>query len=119
MITGRQVFGHAAFRRDNKQMAALAAGVMVPVAEQQMFKDHGLYFGLGALFIAEFVAVVVHASGENLRSKDDVLPVGRPDRAVGLSGDAGDFLCRAGWGAIRRIKAADPYLGAAFRGAYV
>ena len=41
-----------------------------------MFKDHGLDFGLGPLFIAELVARVVHASGKTSEVKTMFLPSG-------------------------------------------
>ena len=44
MVAGSQVFGHAAICRDNKKMAALAGAVVVPMAEEQMLKNHGFHF---------------------------------------------------------------------------
>src|SRR5579864_6607 len=96
-------------------MAALTGAVVVPVAEQQMLKNHGLDLGIGTLLVAEFVAGIVHAAGKNLRNKDYVFAVGRPDGSIGFRGDAGNLLCRASWGTRRRIKAADPNLRATFR----
>src|ERR1035441_3541762 len=59
----RQVARHAPIGRDQKQVAVLAIGVVVPVAKHQLGKDPGLHLRLGLLLVVLLIARIVLAIG--------------------------------------------------------
>src|SRR5215469_3934046 len=113
MIAWRDVLGLAAVRGDHKQVRAFEAGVVVPVAVEEARKDHGLDFGIGALFVFGFVAGVGAAIGIYLGDEQDSLPVREPHGAIGFCRDVGDLLGFSDCSARGRVKIGRPYLRAA------
>ncbi len=117
-VAGGEVAHRAVCDGDEKQMRALVAGVVVPVAVEQVGPDLRLDGVVGGGLVFCCIAAV---SGPAVRrtdgrtvgidggGEDDGVLVWSPDGVVGFSGDVGERLCVAG-DAGGRVKVREPDL---------
>ena len=80
-------------------MTALELGERVPMSIKQARENLRFDFALLQLFIPLLIAGVIFAIGINRRHEQDVLPIGRPDPAIGTGRDV-----RHLYGADRRAR---------------
>src|SRR4030095_14185559 len=91
-------------------MTALEFSERVPMPIEQSRKDFRFHFALLQLFVALFVARIIFAIGIYGRHEYDILPVRRPDGAVGTGGDRCDLMRFPNKSAAVHIKVAHPDL---------
>src|SRR2546423_208900 len=73
-------------------MAPLMFRVGSPMAIKELREDLRLHLALGYPLVALLVCGVVFRVGIDRRQEHDVLPIGRPDSAVGARGNVRDLM---------------------------
>ena len=117
-IVGREIPHRAVLHRNQKQMAAFFAGVVVPMAVEQASEDLRLHRARRQRRIP--IRITLVAGGRVRRgdclavwkhrgSNDHRLAVGGPDGVVGFGRDCGQFL-RVGCFAVETVELGDPDL---------
>src|SRR5262249_41724890 len=95
---------------DDKQVRALETGVVVPMAIEEPGEGHSLHFGVCPFVVLALIASIAATLGINLRDEENSPGIGEPHGAVGLSGDAGDFLRLSADRSCSGIKVRYPHL---------
>ena len=110
MISRSDVEGSASLWGNNEQMAAFEARVTRPMAVEKTSKHLRFDFGFDELFVARLVAHVIFAVWIELRDEENMLPIRRPDSAIGLCRDGSKLTRLAGRGSGSAVEALNPYL---------
>src|SRR5262249_16780038 len=85
VISRRDVHGNTAFSSAEEQVAWLETCVGRPMPVKQAREDLGFHFRFSQFFVASLVAGIIFAVGIHLGDENDVLAVGCPHSAIGLS----------------------------------